>query len=95
LDESLKRVKPDIAVITTKSLIASIYPVLEVFYPGEKDVNEWFIEGEPNMRLLMENPATVEMTCACAINRLPDVIAAQPGYVTSEKLPDLKFRRQF
>ncbi|MDR1799457.1 MAG: dihydrodipicolinate reductase [Bifidobacteriaceae bacterium] len=66
-----------------------------VFAPGEFDVNEWRIEGEPDMRFVMERPATVEMTCACAVNRLPDVIAAEPGYVTSEKLPDLKFRRTF
>lgn len=65
-----------------------------VFSPDEKDVNEWIIKGEPDMRFLMENPATVEMTCACVVNRLPDVVAADPGYITSEKLQDLKFRRQ-
>jgi 4-hydroxy-tetrahydrodipicolinate reductase len=63
-----------------------------VFHPEEKDLNEWIIEGEPNMRFLMENPATVEMTCACAVNRLPDIVAAAPGYVTSEKMQDLKYR---
>ncbi|PIE01433.1 MAG: dihydrodipicolinate reductase [Acidobacteria bacterium] len=66
-----------------------------VFSPDEKDVNEWIIKGEPDMRFVMEEPATVEMTCACCINRLPDVIAAEPGYVTSEKMQDLKFRRKF
>lgn len=66
-----------------------------VFAEDEYDVNDWRIEGEPNMRFVMERPATVEMTCACAVNRLPDIIAAQPGYVTSEKMPDLKFRRSF
>lgn len=66
-----------------------------VFSPDEKDINEWLIKGEPDMRFVMENPATVEMTCACAVNRLPDIIAAQPGYITSEKMPDLKFRRRF
>ncbi len=66
-----------------------------VFYPEEKDVNEWRIKGEPDMRFVMENPATVEMTCACAVNRLPDIIAAEPGYITSEKMQDLKLRRKF
>ncbi len=66
-----------------------------VFAPDEKDINEWIIKGEPDMRFVMENPATVEMTCACAVNRLPDVVAAQPGYITSEKLQDLKFRLAF
>lgn len=66
-----------------------------VFAEDEFDVNDWRIEGEPNMRFVMERPATVEMTCACAVNRLPDVIAAEPGYVTSEKMADLKLRRKF
>jgi 4-hydroxy-tetrahydrodipicolinate reductase len=66
-----------------------------VFAPEDVDINEWRIEGEPNMRFVMENPATVEMTCACAVNRLPDVLAAQPGYITSEKMPDLRFHRRF
>lgn len=65
-----------------------------VFAEDEYDVNEWRIEGEPNMRFLMERPATVEMTCACAVNRLPDIIAAEPGYITSEKMADLKFRKR-
>lgn len=67
----------------------------KVFAPEEVDVNEWIIEGEPNMRFVMEAPATVEMTCACAVNRLPDVIAAEPGLVTTEKMPALKFVRKF
>ncbi|MGP1377100.1 MAG: NAD(P)H-dependent amine dehydrogenase family protein [Bulleidia sp.] len=65
----------------------------KVFAPEEKDVNEWIIDGEPYMRCVMEAPATVEMTCACAVNRLPDIIAAEPGYVTSEKMADLKLHR--
>lgn len=66
-----------------------------VFAEDEFDVNDWRIEGEPNMRFVMERPATVEMTCACAVNRLPDIIAAEPGYITSEKMADLKFRAKF
>lgn len=66
-----------------------------VFAENEFDVNDWRIEGEPDMRFVMERPATVEMTCACAVNRLPDIIAAEPGYITSEKMADLKFRSKF
>ena len=66
-----------------------------VFAEDEFDVNDWRIEGEPNMRFVMERPATVEMTCACAVNRLQDIIDAEPGYVTSEKMADLKFIRHF
>jgi 4-hydroxy-tetrahydrodipicolinate reductase len=67
----------------------------KVFAPEDVDINEWRVEGEPDMRFVMENPATVEMTCACAVNRLPDVVSAKPGYVTSEKLPNLRFHLSF
>lgn len=67
----------------------------KVFAKDELDVNEWIVEGEPNMRITMENPATVEMTCACAVNRIPDVVNAKPGYITSEKMNDLKLIRKF
>ncbi|MDR0366582.1 MAG: dihydrodipicolinate reductase [Bifidobacteriaceae bacterium] len=66
-----------------------------VFAPGEIDLNDWNVEGEPDMKLGLDSPATVEMTCACCVNRMPDVIAADPGYVTSEKMPALAFRRRF
>ena len=37
-------------------------------------------------------PSTVELTCATIVNRIPDVINAQPGYVTTDKLGDLQFK---
>lgn len=66
-----------------------------VFEEGETDINEWQIEGEPDMKFVMNSPATVEMTCACAVNRLPDIIKAEPGYITSEKMEALTFKKEF
>lgn len=84
-----------VAMETEEGTDIKIEWVGKVLLPGEFDVNEWRIEGEPDMRFVMEKPATVEMTCACAVNRLPDVIAAEPGYITTEKMPSLRFHRTF
>ena len=61
-------------------------------YSGEDfDKNEWTIEGEPNTTLVINRPATVELTCATIVNRIPDVIKAEPGYVPTSRMGELKF----
>ncbi|MDR2566906.1 MAG: dihydrodipicolinate reductase [Bifidobacteriaceae bacterium] len=57
-----------------------------VYGPGEVDHNDWVIHGEPTTRVKIAEPATVELTCATIVNRLPQVIAAEPGFTTLEKL---------
>ena len=47
--------------------------------------------GEPNTKLVIERPATVELTCATIVNRIPDVIKAEPGYVPTSRMGELKY----
>ena len=63
-----------------------------VYAPDEFDKNVWTVEGEPTTTITVEKPATVELTCATVVNRIPDVIKATPGYVTTEKMGDLQFK---
>jgi 4-hydroxy-tetrahydrodipicolinate reductase len=63
-----------------------------VYGQGEEDYNESVSIGVPDMEILIKNPATVEMTCATIVNRIPDVINAQPGYVPTSRMPVLKYR---
>lgn len=58
-----------------------------VYGPDDMDRNEWTLEGEPNTTLVVNRPATVELTCATLTNRIPMLIDAPPGYVTTEKMP--------
>ncbi len=64
----------------------------KVYSEEEFDKNIWTVEGEPNTTIVVEKPATVELTCATIVNRLPDVINSQPGYVPTEKMGDLHFK---
>lgn len=64
----------------------------KVYAPDEYDKNVWTVEGEPTTTITVEKPATVELTCATIVNRIPDVIAAEPGYITTDKMGDLQFK---
>ena len=64
----------------------------KVYAPDEFDKNIWTVEGEPTTTITVEKPATVELTCGTIVNRIPDVINAPAGYVTTEKMGDLYFK---
>ena len=66
-----------------------------VYGPGEGDINEWAVEGEPNLFLSNGTVPTQATTCTQIVNRIPDVIAAPPGIVTVDKLPRLRYRAGF
>ena len=64
----------------------------KVYSKEDYDKNEWTIYGEPDTTITVARPATVELTCASIVNRIPDVINGVPGYVTTEKLGELNYR---
>ena len=64
----------------------------KVYSKEDYDKNEWTIEGEPNTTIVVARPSTVELTCATIVNRIPDVINGVAGYVSTDKLDELKYR---
>ena len=60
----------------------------KVYAPGEFDTNEWSFIGEPDTTIVVNQPATVELTCANLINRIPALLQSPAGYVTTDKMPN-------
>jgi 4-hydroxy-tetrahydrodipicolinate reductase len=51
----------------------------------EKDFTGWKFQGEPTgVNFSMDSPPTVQMTNTATISRIPQIIAAPPGYVTTD-----------
>ena len=63
-----------------------------LYREGEADTNEWTITGEPELHLSNPRVPTQVTTCTQLVNRIPDVINAEPGFVTMERLPKLRYR---
>lgn len=83
------------AVVTTETkegITLETECIGKVYGPDEFDQNEWTVEGEPTTTVTISKPATVEMTCASIVNRLPDLVKAPSGYVTTDKLEDINFK---
>ena len=83
------------AVVTTETeegITIESECIGKVYAPDEFDRNEWTIYGEPNTTIVVEKPATVELTCASVVNRIPDVINSKPGYVPTCEFGELNYR---
>ncbi len=83
------------AIVTTETaggITIESECVGKVYAPDECDQNEWTIMGKPDTQVVITRPATVELTCATIVNRLPDLISAEPGYTTTDRMPTNTYR---
>lgn len=83
------------AVVTTETeegITIESECIGKVYSAEEFDKNEWTIIGEPETTLVINKPATVELTCASIVNRIPDVINSKSGYVPTEEMGELNYR---
>ncbi len=84
------------AVVTTETeegITIETECIGKVYAPDEFDKNVWTIEGEPTTTITVEKPNTVELTCASIVNRIPDVINSKPGYIPTEEIGELNFKK--
>lgn len=83
------------AVVTTttkEGITLETQCIGKVYAKDEFDCNEWTVEGEPNTTVVVNKPSTVEMTCASVVNRIPDVIKAEPGYIPTCRMGVLTYK---
>ena len=64
----------------------------KVYSKEDFDKNEWSVYGEPDTTITVARPATVELTCATVVNRIPDIINARPGFVPTAEIGELNFK---
>ena len=79
------------AIVTTETaegITLETECVGKVYNPREYDKNEWTLHGEPDTTVIVNRPATVELTCATLLNRIPQLIDAPSGYVSTDRFPD-------
>ncbi len=77
------------AIVTTttkEGITLETENIGKVYAPEEFDTNTWTLEGEPETTCIVNRPATVELTCATIVNRIPQLINARPGYVSTDKM---------
>ncbi len=82
------------AIVTTETaegITLETECIGKVYAPDEFDKNEWTIYGEPDTTVIVNRPATVELTCGTIVNRIPQLIDAAPGYVTTNHFPDNQY----
>ena len=83
------------AVVTAKTeegITIEAECIGKVYAKDEYDKNEWTIIGEPETTVTVKRPATVELTCADIVNRIPDVINAKPGFIPTSQMPEPTYR---
>lgn len=83
------------AVVTTETeegVVIESECIGKVYSKDDFDKNEWTVIGEPETTLVINRPATVELTCASIVNRIPDVINSKSGYVPTEEMGELNYR---
>ena len=79
------------AVVTTETkegITIESECIGKVYGPDDYDCNDWTIEGEPTTRVVIERPSTAELTCASVVNRIVEVLCADPGYTTTDQMPE-------
>ena len=82
------------AVVTTttkQGITLETECIGKVYSKDDCDKNDWTIEGEPNTNLVITRPATVELTCSAIVNRIPDLIKAEPGFIPTSRMGEMKY----
>ena len=66
-----------------------------VYGPDDVESNNWKIhDGDVEFATNQPNPPTVELTCATIVNRIPNIINAPAGYVTTNHMSECSYLAQ-
>ena len=80
---------------TEEGILIEAECIGKVYGPNDFDKNEWTIYGEPETTVTVNKPNTVELTCADIVNRIPDVINATPGFISTSKMNEATYKIKY
>lgn len=81
-----------VTTVTKEGVIIESECIGKVYAEDECDRNEWTVYGEPDTTIVVTRPSTVELTCATIVNRIPDVINSEAGYIPTSQMKDLEYK---
>ena len=82
------------AIVTTttkEGILIETECIGKVYGPDEFDSNRWTVYGNPETKLVIDRPNTVELTCASVVNRIYDVLVSEPGFIPTSRMGELKY----
>lgn len=81
-----------VTTLTKEGITIESECIGKVYADTDCDKNEWTIYGEPDTTFVVTKPSTVELTCASIVNRIPDVIKAESGFIPTSRMGELKYK---
>jgi hypothetical protein len=79
-------------VETSQGVTATAHSELRILGPGETEHMHWSVVGKPASAVRVDRTHAVHTSAACMVNRIPDVLAAQPGIRVVSELGPLRPR---
>ena len=79
-------------VETSQGVTATAHSELRILGPGETEHMHWSVVGKPASAVRVDRTHAVHTSAACMVNRIPDVLAAQPGIRVVSELGPLRSR---
>lgn len=77
-------------VTTREGISALSINELRVLHPGESEHTLWEVQGKPATTIRVDRKDSMHSSAACMVNRIPDVLAAEPGIRLVSKLGPMR-----